>query len=151
MILGCLSLIKGSICLQKIMWSRYFGSSSDEETTSKIETKLSYFLPGFALGLLSFYFVDSDYRNLVSMYTFSRCLDLLWGSYKKRKGWETGSVEYGLLYMFMTSLIVCAFVFDPDVMPDSLHRLYLKFSSLTQEELIQKNLVTYKFNMGHYS
>ena len=53
--------------------------------------------------------------------------------------------------MIMTSLIVCAFVFDPDVMPESLYKLYTKFASLTEEEQIQKNLVTYKFNMAHYN
>jgi len=61
-----LSLIKGSVCLQKIYWSKYYGSATDEESTQKIESKISYFLPGFAFGLASFYFVDEDYRNLVS-------------------------------------------------------------------------------------
>jgi hypothetical protein len=151
LIMGSLSLIKGAVCLQKKYWSEKLGLNSIIGVdTSAAESKINYFLPGFGFGLLSFFFVHHDYRNLVALYTFSRCLDLLWCSYKKKKGYETRSIEYGFLYMLMTTTIILAFCFDPDLMPESLYKLYVKFSSLTEEELIQKNILTWKFGIHHY-
>ena len=151
LVMAPLTFIKGSICLQKNYWSRntglgYVGGADMHE----IRKKISYFVPGLIFGCLTFYFVHEDYRNVIGLYTFSRALDLVWSSYKKRRGLETRSIEYGLLYMVMTTVVILSYCFDPDLMPESLYKLYVKFSSLTEEEVIQKNILTWKFGFHHY-
>ena len=152
-ILGSLSFIKGIVCLQKKYWVQKLDPNSHCRVDSDIiESKIDYFIPSFACGMMGYFFVDNAYKNLVAIYAFSRCLDILWCSYKKKKGWNnTSSYEYAMTYMLMTTLIVAAFCFEPNLMPESLYKLYVKFSSRTQPEIIQNNLHNYKFSINNFA
>ena len=150
--MSSLSLIKGAICLQK----RFVLKKLDPQNTGSVDPKdvdekIDYFVPSFFSGLIAYHFVDNDYKHLVALYTFSRALDIMWCDYKKKKGWETNSYEYGIIYLIMTTFITLAYMFEPNLMPESLYKLYVKFSSLTQQEVVQRNVLAYKFSVENFA
>ena len=152
-ILGSLSFIKGIVCLQKKYWVQTLDPNSNGRVDpTTIESKIDYFMPSFVCGIMGYYFVDTGYRNLLALYAFSRCVDIIWTSYKKKKGWNnTNSSEYAITYILMTSLITAAFIFEPNLMPESLRKLYIKFSSLYPQESIQKMVYGYKFSVNNFA
>jgi len=53
-----------------------------------------------------------------------------------KKGLKVGKSDYLLLFAICCGFIGYAFIFEPDLMPPSLMKLYIRFANMEKNEMI---------------